>query len=157
MAAPASDVRTGDRADLIGSVESVDRLRVVMIRIARRIRSRAQGDVSPSQFAVLGSIIEHGPLTNGQIAEREHVRASTSSKIVDALERAGLVQRTADPADRRCVQITVTEAGSSYADEVRAAGRTWLAEQIDCLGPDDVAAIEAALPALERLLAGEPD
>jgi len=148
---------SGDTPDLTGSVDSVDRLRVAMIRIARRIRSRAQGDISPSQFAVLGTIINHEPLTNGRIAELEHVRASTSSKIVDALERAGLVERTADPADRRCVQITVTPAGASYADEVRAAGRTWLAGQIDCLDAADVAAIEAALPALERLLAGEPD
>lgn len=131
-------------------------MRVALIRIVRRIRSRAQGDITPSQLAVLGTIINHQPLTNGQIAELEHVRPPSSSKIVDALERAGLVERNADPDDRRCVQITVTPAGHSYADEVRAAGRTWLAEQIECLDGDDVRSIEAALPALERLLAGEP-
>ena len=143
--------------DLAASVRDVDRLRVVMIRISRRIRSQAQGDISPSQLAVLGTIINHAPLTNGQIADYEHVRPSTSSKIVDTLERAGLVARTADPADRRCVQITVTPAGQAYADEVRAAGRTWLSEQIEGLDEADVAALEAALPALERLLVGEPD
>jgi DNA-binding MarR family transcriptional regulator len=151
------DTPTRPAPDLVHSVESVDRLRVVMIRIARRIRSRAQGDISPSQLAVLGTIINHGPLTNGQIAEFEHVRASTSSKIVDTLERAGLVERSADPADRRCVQVSVTTAGSTYADDVRAAGRTWLAEQIGGLDSADVEAIEAAIPALERLLNGAPD
>jgi len=143
--------------DLARSVDDVDRLRVVLIRVARRIRSRAQGDISPSQLAVLGTVINHQPLTNGQIAEHEHVRPPTSSKIVDALERAGLVERNADPADRRCVQITATPAGHAYADEVRAAGRTWIAEQIECLDGADVRAIEQALPALERLLAGESD
>lgn len=138
-------------------MEDVDRLRVVLIRLSRRIRSRARGGVSPSQLAVLGTIINHQPLTNGQIADLEHVRPPTSSKIVDALERAGLVERSADPADRRCVRITATPAGASYADEVRAAGRTWIAEQIELLDTDDVDAIEQALPALERLLAGEPE
>ncbi len=154
-AAPGS--LTVGAADLVHSLDAVDRLRVVLIRVTRRIRSQAHGDISPSQLAVLGTIINHQPLTNGRIAELEHVRASTSSKIIDALERAGLVERTADPADRRCVQITATPAGSAYADDVRAAGRTWLAGQIGLLDASDVEAIEAALPALERLLAGEPD
>lgn len=146
-----------DAVDLAHSVDDVDRLRVVLIRVARRIRSRAHGDITPSQLAVLGTVINHQPLTNGQIAEHEHVRPPTSSKIVDALERAGLVERRADPADRRCVQITATAAGHAYADEVRAAGRTWIAEQIDSLDGADVRAIEQALPALERLLAADPD
>lgn len=152
-----SDDQGATELDLAHSVDDLDRLRVAMIRIARRIRSRAQGDFSPSQMAVLGTVINHQPLTNGQIAEIEHFRPPTSSKVVDALERAGLVERTADPDDRRCVQITATPAGLTYADEVRAAGRTWLADQIVCLDEADVEAIEAALPALERLLAGEPD
>lgn len=128
-----------------------------MIRISRRIRSQAHGGISPSQLAVLGTIITHQPLTNGQIAQIEHVKPSTSSKIVDTLERAGLVERNADPADRRRTRITVTPAGNDYAEEVRAAGRSWLAGQIGCLDESELKTIEAALPALERLLAGEPD
>lgn len=125
--------------------------------MSRRIRGQARGDISPSQLAVLGTIINHQPITNGRIAEIEHVKPSTSSKVVDSLERAGLVERNADPADRRRTQITVTAAGRDYAEEVRAAGRTWLARQIGCVGEGELRSIEAALPALERLLAGEPD
>ena len=145
-----------DGLDLARSVDDLDRLRVVLIRLTRRIRSRAMGDLSPSQLAVLGTVINHQPLTNGRIAEIEHVRPPTASRIVDTLERAGFVERTPDPDDRRCVQVTVTPAGHVYAGEVRAAGRTWLAEQMECLDDDDVMSIESALPALERLLAGDP-
>jgi len=153
----ASGRSTGDALDLAHSAHDVDRLRVVLIRVARRIRSRARGNFSPSQLAVLGTVIEHQPLTNSRLAGLEHVRPPTSSKIVDALERAGLVERSPDPADRRRVQIAVTPAGHAYADEVRTAGRTWLAQQIDRLDAADIESIEAALPALERLLAVEPD
>lgn len=159
MASPSSAVpgARSDDVDLAHSVDDVDRLRVVLLRLSRRIRSRARGDISPSQLAVLGTIINHQPLTNGQIADHEHVRPPTSSKIVDALERAGLVERNADPADRRCVRITATPAGHAYADEVRAAGRTWIAEQLEYLDAADFDAIERAVPALERLLSSEPD
>ena len=144
-----------DAIDLARSVEDLDRLRVVLIRIARRIRSRAQGDFSPSQLAVLGTVINHQPITNGRIAEIEHVRPPTTTRIVDTLERAGFVERTPDPDDRRCIRVTVTPEGHAYADEVRAAGRTWLAEQMEVLDADDVRSIESALPALERLLGGD--
>lgn len=145
-----------DGLDLARSVDDLDRLRVVLIRLARSIRSRAMGDLTPSQLAVLGTVINHQPLTNGRIAEIEHVRPPTASRIVDTLERAGFVERTPDPDDRRCVQVTVTSAGHVYAGEVRAAGRTWLAEQMECLDDHDVLSIESAVPALERLLAGDP-
>lgn len=149
---PRPDV---DEIDLTRSVEDLDRLRVVLIRIARRIRSRAQGDLSPSQLAVLGTVINHQPITNSRIAEIEHVRPPTTTRVVDTLERAGFVERTPDPDDRRCIRVTVTPEGHAYADRVRAAGRTWLAEQVEQLGEDDVRSIESALPALERLLGGD--
>lgn len=144
-----------DSIDLARSVEDIDRLRVVLIRIARRIRSRASGDLSPSQLAVLGTVINHQPVTNSRIAEIEHVRPPTTTRIVDTLARAGFVERSPDPDDRRCIRVTVTPEGHAYADEVRAAGRTWLAERVELLDDDDVKSIEAALPALERLLGGD--
>ena len=134
------------------SVDDIDRLRLVLLRLTRRIRTRAIGSLTPSQVAVLGTIIRHERLTVGQIAELEHVKPPSVSKIVATLEQAGYVERATDPSDRRCTYITASAVGHAYADEVRAAGRTWLAEQLDELDVLDVAAIERALPALERLL-----
>lgn len=146
----AATERTAD----LNSVDDIDRLRLVLLRLTRRIRTRATGDTTPSQVAVLGTIIRHERLTVGQIAELEHVKPPSVSKIVAALEQTGYVERTTDPADRRCTYITASAAGLAYADDVRAAGRTWLAEQLDQLDILDVAAIERAMPALERLLGG---
>jgi len=132
--------------------EDIDRLRVVLLRLTRRIRTRAIGSITPSQMAVLGTVIRHGRLTVGQIAEIEHVKPPSVSKIVGALEQIGYVERSVDPDDRRSTPLTATVAGLAYADEARAAGRTWLAEQLDELDVVDVGALERALPALERLL-----
>jgi DNA-binding MarR family transcriptional regulator len=134
------------------AVPEIERLRLVLLRLARRIRTSSVDRLTPSQLAVLATVVRHGELTVGQIAEHEHVKPPSVSKIVAALEGAGLVERGVDPADRRCIPIVPTREGIAHLEEVRAAGRTWLATRIGELGDDDVATIEAALPALERLL-----
>ncbi|MEO6651314.1 MAG: MarR family transcriptional regulator [Ilumatobacteraceae bacterium] len=140
-------------ADL-SRASDIDRLRLVLLRIARRIRTNSISSITPSQLAVLGTVLRHGRLTVGQIADYEHVKPPSVSKIVAALESLGYVERATDPNDRRCTFITVTTAGHTYADEIRSAGRTWLAGQVDVMSPTDITAIESALPALERLLGG---
>ncbi len=151
---PNTRATTLDRQIDLSEVDDIDRLRLVLLRLTRRIRTRASGIITPSQLAILGTIIRHERITVGQIAELEHVKPPSVSKIVASLEQTGYVERTADPADRRCTHITATATGLAYADTVRAAGRTWLAEQLDDLDVLDVVAIERAMPALERLLGG---
>ena len=151
-----SPVDTLEHTVDLNTVDDIDRLRLVLLRLTRRIRTRSIGSITPSQMAVLGTIIRHRQLTVGQIAELEHVKPPSVSKIVGALEQVGYVERSVDPDDRRSTPLTATAAGLAYADEARAAGRTWLAEQLDELDVLDVGAIERALPALERLLGNTP-
>ncbi len=132
----------------------IDRLRLVLLRLARRIRTNSSGRITPSQLAVLATIVRHKRLTIGQIADYEHVKAPSASKIVGALEQGGLVERRTDPHDRRCSHIAATPDGIAYLDGVRAAGRTWLASQLDKLDDEQLTVIEASLPALEQLLGG---
>ena len=135
-----------------GTPIDVDRLRLVLLRLARKIRTSSVDRITPSQLAVLATVSRNERLTIGQIAESEHVKPPSVSKIVAALEAAGFLARESDPDDRRCVFITVTESGADYLDEVRVAGRTWLASQLADLGADDTDAVAAMLPVLERLL-----
>jgi DNA-binding MarR family transcriptional regulator len=144
---PAGDTVTDGFAE-------IERLRLVLLRLARRIRTSSVDRLTPSQLAVLATLVHHGQLTVGQIAEYEHVKPPSVSKIVAALDQAGLVERGVDPTDRRCVPIVPTAEGIAHLEEVRAAGRTWLATRIAGLDDDEIADISSALPALERLLGG---
>jgi DNA-binding MarR family transcriptional regulator len=142
-------------ADVVGSPDDLDRLRVALLRLSRRIRANSVGELTPSQFAMFVSVVKFGPCTISHLAELEHVKAPSASKIVAALEGLGLVERRDDPEDRRCSVIVATRSGHDYFDEVRVAGRSWLASRVSMLEADDVRLIDAALPALERLLATE--
>ena len=48
--------------------------------------------------------------------------------------------------------IVATDAGRAYLDRARAAGRSWMSDQLTQLDPGEVESIGSALPALERLL-----
>lgn len=130
----------------------VGQLRITLLRIVRTIRSQYRGDVTPSQLAVLSSLLRHGACTVGEIAAHEHVQPPSASRIVAVLEQRGLVSRAVDPDDRRCARVQLSPEGQAYVDELRTSSTSWLAERIDTLDPTEAAALKAALPALEHLL-----
>lgn len=72
--------------------------------IARRLGLNA------AEHKALGLIMRSGPLPTGALAPQLGVRASAVTGIIDRLERAGYVQRQADPADRRRVLIAANPA-----------------------------------------------
>ena len=137
------------------TTDQVERLRLVVLRLSRRIRTNSVDELTPSQQAVFASIAKNGPVTIGRIAELEHVQPPSASKIVASLEARSLVERRSDPDDRRCSLIAITDTGTIYLEGARAAGRSWLAAQLIDLDGTDVGALAAALPALEQLVAAE--
>lgn len=146
-----------ERPDLLGDPADLERLRVVILRLTRRIRASAHDGITASQRSTLGTIYYFGPVSIGEIAEREHVQPPSASKVVAALEQMGLVERSADPADRRCSLISLTPAGRDTVNEMRAAGLGFLAGRLAELDPRDLATLESSLPALERLLGSADD
>ncbi|KAB7839558.1 MarR family winged helix-turn-helix transcriptional regulator [Streptomyces mobaraensis] len=60
--------------------------------------------------AVLPQLLTAGPLSVGEIARRLHVSLPTASELVGGLHRAGVVERTEDPANRRRVLVSLAEA-----------------------------------------------
>jgi DNA-binding MarR family transcriptional regulator len=81
----------------------------------------------------------------------EGVTQPAMTQLVTRLERDGLAARSPDPADRRVVVVTITEAGRALVEHRRARYATALADVLDGLAAADRSAILAALPAMERL------
>ena len=71
---------------------------------------------------------------------------------VDRLERAGLIERVRSDDDRRRVGLRLTEDGSRLMRRVRARRTSWLADRLGALEAAELDAVEAALPALARLV-----
>jgi MarR family transcriptional regulator, 2-MHQ and catechol-resistance regulon repressor len=89
-------------------------------------------DVSVTQCYALEALVCHAPLTLNQLAARLYLDKSTASRVVDALERKGLVERSADPDDRRALRLSPTAEGRSLhariEDDILAQEAALLAE-----------------------------
>ena len=78
--------------------------------IRRHFNRRAAGlGVTSAQWRVLAWLGHEPRLKQVELAERLDVEPITAGRIVDRLEEAGLVERQADPVDRRAWRLVLTE------------------------------------------------
>ena len=145
------------RTRTLDTLALADRLRPVLLRIARELRREAQAEtgVSPSQIALLATIKYEPGISLGELAARERMSAPGMTRYIDRLEKAGLVTRTPSSDDRRRVGLTLTEDGQRVLRRVRSRRTAWLAQRLGHLGTAERAAIEAAIDPLNKLLDGE--
>src|SRR2546422_826324 len=105
-----------------------DRLHSAAIHLLRRLRveDRALGLTGPRASA-LSVIVFRGPIAMGALAEAEQVRRPTITRLVDGLERRGLVRRVGHAEDGRVqlVEATAAGAGAPHKGSSRRLGRTW--------------------------------
>jgi DNA-binding MarR family transcriptional regulator len=137
----------------ISTTDLAHRLRPVIARLARRMRQEAGGDLTPTQTAALATISCHGPLTPSELAAREKIQRPTATRVLGLLEERGLVERTADPADRRSSLVSATGSGEALLADVRERKDAFLAERLDSLSAEELAALDRAAEILERVLA----
>lgn len=128
-------------------------LRPALLHLNRRLR-RELGPlgVTGGQAALLWSIRSHPGVGVRELAELEGVSAPAMSAYVDRLQAAGLVGRRRSKTDRRRVELEVTEDGLRILRSARTRRTAWLAARLRRLDPEELERVEAALPALEKLL-----
>ncbi|HLH46646.1 MAG TPA: MarR family transcriptional regulator [Acidimicrobiales bacterium] len=131
-------------------------LRLAVLRLSRRLRQQALGDITPSQISALSSISKHGELSLGELASIERVAPPSMTRIAARLEELGLVQRRTDAADRRVARVVISPAGKELLQETRNRRDAYLADRLRHLSADETHLLEQAIPLLERLAAEEP-
>jgi DNA-binding MarR family transcriptional regulator len=127
------------------------RLALFVGRLNRRL-ALAPGGLSHGLLTALAVVAKRGPLRLAELAQLEGVSAPGATRIVAELEMRGLVGRRIDPDDGRAFRIQVTAAGADAILRARAARAKVVAELLGELTPAELATIEAALPALERVI-----
>jgi DNA-binding MarR family transcriptional regulator len=132
------------------------RLRLVITRLARRLRQRGEAHVSPTQLAVLATVERQGPLTLGELAALEQVQPPTITAAVGRLEEHDLLRRRTDTSDRRVVRVEITTAGRKLLERSRSRKNAYLARRLRTLEPDERRTLEEAAAILERVLEEEP-
>jgi DNA-binding MarR family transcriptional regulator len=132
--------------------ELAARLRLVVMRLARRLRQQAPEALSPSQLSVLSTLESHGPLTPTELAAAERVKPPTITRVAAILAEAGLVRRKSDPGDRRSSRVELTARGRELIERDRRRKTAYLAKQIAKLSEEEVRALNRAVELIERMV-----
>jgi len=139
--------------------DSAARLRMAIVRTARRLRQEAAGtgsELTPTAGSALATVERHGPLTPSELAETERIKRPTATRILRGLVEAGLVDRTPDPADGRSALVSVNAAGRERLRRLRGRKNAYLARRMRDLPDEDRRTLERAAEILERILEEEP-
>ncbi len=131
------------------------RLRLVVTRLARRLRQESSSGLSPSLTAALSTLERYGPLTPSELAARERVQRPTATRILAGLDAAGLIVREPDPSDGRVTRVRVTPAARTLLRRLRGRKTAYLARRMRRLEPEELVTLEQAAGILERLLGEE--
>jgi DNA-binding MarR family transcriptional regulator len=137
---------------VVSTLDLAVRLRLAITRTSRRLRQTSGPGLSPSLTSALASIDSHGPLTPSELAARERVQRPTATRLVARLEELGVVQRAADPQDRRSSLLSVTPEGHALMEELRGRKTAYLAQRLEGLPDDERATLDRAAAILERIL-----
>src|SRR5262245_46451549 len=126
--------------------ESAARLRMAIVRTARRLRQEAAGaggtELTPTAAAALATVERHGPLTPSELAEIERIKRPTVTRTLRLLGEAGLVDRTPDPADGRSTLVSINAAGRERLRRLRGRKNAYLARRMRDLPAEDVETLE---------------
>ena len=98
---------------------------------------------------LLSAVAHHEPATLNQVADATGRGAPAVSRSVDALVRAGLIDRVADPNNRRRLAMRLTPEGKALLERPFST-RGALVEKLEKMAPSELRAIERAVEILER-------
>ena len=154
---PEAQAAAGSGTSDLDALTIANRLRPVLLRLHRYLRGEAHElGVTSTQASLLGAISRAPGIGLAELALQEHITAPTLVGHIDRMEAAGFVERVrGNPSDRRRVGLSVTPAGRSALDTLRARRTAWLAAQLATLAPEELAAVEAAIEPLSRLVRRE--
>jgi DNA-binding MarR family transcriptional regulator len=140
--------------DVISDPHTVaNNLRPVLLRLARQLRKETdENGVTSSQVTFLLLVRAYPEMSLRELAAEQGISAPALSGHVDRLEKAGLLERVRGGGDRRRVGLALTGEGERLIKRVRARRTTWLTERLRELDGDEVAAIQAAIEPLARLV-----
>jgi DNA-binding MarR family transcriptional regulator len=137
----------------VDTIALADALRPALLQVGRELRREARAlGASPEQVALLVTIKYAPGIGLRELAARERVSPPAMTKHVDRLERDGLVERRPSEEDRRRVGVTLTDEGQRLLRRVRSRRTAWLAQRLGELDESELAALEAAVAPLARLL-----
>ncbi|MEO2074661.1 MAG: MarR family transcriptional regulator [Bacillus sp. (in: firmicutes)] len=106
--------------------------------------------ITPPQFVALQWLFEDGDMTIGELSNKMYLACSTTTDLVDRMEKNLLVERVKDPSDRRVVRIHLLEEGKRIIDEVIKKRQVYLEEILTDFTTEEILLLQNGLKKLHQ-------
>lgn len=109
-----------------------------------------QYTITPPQFVALQWLLENGDMTIGELSNKMYLAFSTTTDLIDRMEKNELVVRVKDDNDRRVVRIHLLPEGGRIIEEVIEKRQKYLAEVLSAFSNDEIVMLERLLDKLHQ-------
>ncbi|MDF2556905.1 MAG: MarR family transcriptional regulator [Bacillales bacterium] len=106
--------------------------------------------ITPPQFIALQWLNEEGDMTIGDLSTKMFLAFSTTTDLIDRMEKNCLVSRVRDPQDRRVVQVHLLEEGRRIINEVISRRQNYLSNLISTFEVNEVTELQRLLSKLHK-------
>jgi DNA-binding MarR family transcriptional regulator len=106
--------------------------------------------ITPPQFIALQWLFEDGDMTIGELSNKMYLACSTTTDLVDRMEKNLLVERVKNPNDRRVVRIHLLEEGKRIIDEVIKKRQVYLEEVLADFSSEEIQLLQKSLTKLHQ-------
>ena len=109
------------------------------LRLHKQLMTRtlAAHGTHPGQATCLRLLAVHDGITQRDLADALHLARPTVSKMLQAMEKAGVVERRPDDTDQRLTCVKLTAAGRALERDLRAVAADYVNETIGTLPEGD--------------------
>jgi DNA-binding MarR family transcriptional regulator len=110
----------------------------------------SQYTITPPQFVALQWLLENGDMTIGELSNKMYLAFSTTTDLIDRMEKNKLVVRVKDENDRRVVRIHLLDEGARIIEEVIKKRQGYLAEILSAFTTEEIIVFEKLLGKLHQ-------
>jgi DNA-binding MarR family transcriptional regulator len=138
-----------DCGDIVANVEKELRYIAGIIRQKGR-ELLSDYTITPPQFIALQWLFEDGDMTIGDLSAKMFLACSTTTDLIDRMEKNNLVERIKDTNDRRVVRIHLLDEGKRIIDEVIKKRQQYLQEVLTNFSSEEIQILQDQLKKLHH-------
>ena len=130
-----------------------DQLHSTAIHLLRLVRLQdVKTGIGPARLSALSVLVFGAPKSLKELAEIEQVQPPTMSRIVEGLEKEGLIRRAIVARDRRQIRLQPTQKGRRVLHEARQQRVIALAARLRGLAESELEMLENAARLLSKVI-----
>jgi len=115
----------------------------------------SQFNITLPQFIALQWLFEDGDMTIGELSNKIYLACSTTTDLVDRMEKNNLVKRVKDSKDRRVVRIHLLDEGARIIDKVIKKRQDYVQQVLKNFSEEEITSLKDNLVKMHQEMKSE--